>query len=492
MNGDPSLPSTAPSPPLWRPVLLAGLAGGLGWGIRGQYGHETGAMIAGLLVSLVLVRLLAPAWPLAAAVRAVAFGTLAMGFGGSMTYGQTIGLTQDADLVGNGAALRWGLLGLALKGGLWIGFAGAFLGLGLGRSRHRATDLFWLVMALLALCEFGEWLLNAPFHPQLRLLPRFYFSADWHWRPDLSPDQLKPRREVWGGLLVAFLGLLAYARGARKDSLAWRLGLWGFLGGALGFPLGQSLQAWHAWNRAAFQSGAWATLDPHINWWNMMETTFGTVMGATLGLGAWLHRKHVAPPDLAAPPAPLLRPWLEAIFLALHLVLLVGEQFTDSRLCSFLYDFGLSMAWIPIVLVAGGRAAPFLVILPITLLPIAIKTYQQVVVEQHALGPLPGGLLYVLLPLLFAGALALRAGRDARAGALAAPWLGRFLLFATWIYWGLNYAFFQFPWPWQPWTTRTPNGILFTLAALALTAFVLLSSRPHPPVTGPAQKKIDG
>jgi hypothetical protein len=39
----------------WRPVLFGALAGGMGWGIRGQYGHETGAMIAGLLVSLVLV-----------------------------------------------------------------------------------------------------------------------------------------------------------------------------------------------------------------------------------------------------------------------------------------------------------------------------------------------------------------------------------------------------------------------------------------------------
>jgi hypothetical protein len=28
-------------------MLLAAMAGGLAWGIRGQYGHETGAMMAG-------------------------------------------------------------------------------------------------------------------------------------------------------------------------------------------------------------------------------------------------------------------------------------------------------------------------------------------------------------------------------------------------------------------------------------------------------------
>ena len=35
-------------------ILLTAMAGAMGWGIRGQYGHETGAMIAGVLVSLVL------------------------------------------------------------------------------------------------------------------------------------------------------------------------------------------------------------------------------------------------------------------------------------------------------------------------------------------------------------------------------------------------------------------------------------------------------
>lgn len=49
MNPRPPEP-TAPS--RWPAVLFPALAGGMGWGIRGQYGHETGAMIAGLLVSL--------------------------------------------------------------------------------------------------------------------------------------------------------------------------------------------------------------------------------------------------------------------------------------------------------------------------------------------------------------------------------------------------------------------------------------------------------
>ena len=38
----------------WAPLWM-GLAGALGWGIRGQYGHEPGAMIAGVLVGFAAV-----------------------------------------------------------------------------------------------------------------------------------------------------------------------------------------------------------------------------------------------------------------------------------------------------------------------------------------------------------------------------------------------------------------------------------------------------
>ena len=70
-------------------LLLTAMAGAMGWGIRGQYGHETGAMIAGVLVSLVLVLLHCPQAASLPAARAVAFGTIAMGIGGSIR-GRTV------------------------------------------------------------------------------------------------------------------------------------------------------------------------------------------------------------------------------------------------------------------------------------------------------------------------------------------------------------------------------------------------------------------
>ena len=47
-----SLAAPFPCPPRWLPVLLAALAGGMGWVIRGQFGDAIGKLIAGLRASL--------------------------------------------------------------------------------------------------------------------------------------------------------------------------------------------------------------------------------------------------------------------------------------------------------------------------------------------------------------------------------------------------------------------------------------------------------
>ena len=453
-------------PPLWQPVLFAGLAGGMGWGIRGQYGHETGAMIAGLLVSLALVFILCPPAALLPAARAMAFGTIAMGFGGTMTYGQTIGLTQIAPLIGNWEALRWGMLGLAIKGAIWIGFAGLFLGMGLGGVRYRSREILGLMLGMIALGAAGTWLLNSPFDPAHKLLPRIYFSADWRWQPDADVAQLKPRREHWGGLLLALFGAWIWAGWIRRDRLARNLALWGALGG-LGFPIGQSLQAFHAWNPELFKSGIWMQLDPVMNWWNWMETTFGAVMGACLGLGLWLNRRRIGPLDtIGVTPLPSFIEWL---LLGVHVALLVMAEFTSVGWANALYDPGLILALIPMVAVAGGRWWPFMLALPVTLIPIAGKTILNLVYEVHAIPAVPGWLLYGVLPLAATTVSAVWFARRLDGSLSGREFARRALLLSVWVYLCLNYAFFRFPWAWAQWTSRTPNAIVFTLCALGLT-----------------------
>jgi len=467
-----ALTSSSGSPPVWQPVLLAALAGGMGWGIRGQYGHETGAMIAGLLVSLVLVFLLCPQAALLPAARAVAFGTIAMGFGGTMTYGQTVGLTHDPALIGNWDALRWGLLGLAIKGGLWIGFAGLFLGMGLGGVRYRSPEILLLMLGMLVLCGLGLWALNRPFDPANKILPRIYFSADWRWQPGA---ELKPRPEYWGGLLFAFLGAWLWAGWVRRDRLARNLALWGIVGG-LGFPLGQSLQAFHVWNPELFKSGLWVQLDPVMNWWNWMETTFGSVMGACLGLGLWLNRRHLgALNDTGEAP---LKPGIEWLLLGVHFPLLVLSEFSSVG-WSQIYDPGLVLGLVPMVAVASGRWWPFLLPLPITLVPIAGKTIRNLVYESHALGLLPGWLLYGVLPLALTTAVAIWFARQVGRKLTGREFARRALLLSAWLYFSLNYAFFRFPWPWAKWTGRTPNAIAFTVCVIGLTIACLSIGRRH-------------
>lgn len=449
-----STPAIRPSAGL--AAVCGAMAGGLGWGIRGQYGHETGAMIAGVLVSLTLAALFCAAAPTRSVLRAVAWATVAMGMGGSMTYGQTVGLTQDAELVGNGSALVWGLLGLAIKGGLWIGFAGAFLGMGLGGAAWRPRDLVLLLAGLLALCAGGIWLFNEPFDPARKVLPALYFSDSWRWEPDAL---LKPRREVWGGFLLAFAGLLAGLWWGRRDVLGFRLGLWGLLGGGLGFPLGQCLQAYHAWNRDVFQSGIWASIDPILNWWNFMETTFGAIMGAALGLGLALNRDRIRP--VAPTEVPTYPLGVEFGLLGLHLFLLIGVEFFSIGWVDAVYDFGLVMAVIPLLAVTAGRVWPWLVMLPVTAVPIVGKTLKNVVWEQHALTPFWGWILLVAAPLGVITALAVWCSRTRSSGGPAGSWLGLLLMVNAWLYTGLNFAVFQCPWPWQTWTVRTPNAMVF-------------------------------
>ncbi|MBM3824773.1 MAG: hypothetical protein FJ404_18145 [Verrucomicrobia bacterium] len=449
----------------WMVLLGGAMAGGLGWGIRGQYGHETGAMIAGLLVTSVLVMLLGGHLPWAVAARAMALGTIAIGIGGSMTYGQTVGLTHDAELVGHLESLRWGMVGLAVKGGIWIGFAGLFLGLGLGGQPLRPATLLGLGVVMLGLAWIGIQLFNEPFDPARRILPRIYFSDDWRWEPFAN---LKPRREVWGGLLLALVGAWFWVGIIQGNVLARRLTIWAFFGGAVGFPTGQSLQSFHAWNPEAFKSGFWLRLDPFMNWWNFMETTFGFIMGGVLGLGLWFNRRSIAAP----PPAKEVRfqAPVEGVLLATHLTLLLLAEFSQVGIIGDLYDFGLVLALIPLVGVVGGRLWPAALLFPITLLPIAGKTVRQLVYRDAAVSDLPGWLALGVLPVAAAIVLCVRAQRWEKDHLMAVRPAAWSLLFAVGMYSALNFAFFRFPWPWTAWTARTPNAVVFTLFAVGLAA----------------------
>jgi hypothetical protein len=217
-----------------------------------------------------------------------------------------------------------------------------------------------------------------------------------------------------------------------------------------------------------------------MNWWNMMEMTFGAVMGAVLGLGLWLNRGKIALKPIPEEDR-LSIPW-EVLAIAVHVPLLVAETFFAVRPIDDLYDWGLVMGIIPMATIAGGRFWPALLILPITLLPIAGLTLYDLAYEgkPDSISPTFGWLIYVIVPVGMALALALWLSLKAERNTFKRDPFGPLVLFAAWVYFLLNFAIFRFPWPWEAWTGRTPSGIIMALCLAGLTLMVTLKlGRPE-------------
>lgn len=471
-------------------LILTAMAGGMAWGIRGQYGHEVGAMIFGILAGFTLVMLFMPEASALRTARVVALFAVAIGFGGSMSYGETVGLTHDAGVHGNvgdphfnAAAYRWGMLGLAIKGGLWIGFGGAFLGLGMGGKDYRPREMLGLGLAMMFLFVLGRWMLNSPFDPDLRVLPRIYFSDHWRWEPD---ENVNPRPEIWGGILFAFLGLTAYLQFIKRDRLARNLAIWGVVGG-LGFPIGQSLQASHAWDSQSFvENSIWQY---GANSWNMMEVAFGTVAGLALALGVWLNRKQIVQSDVVdkVTLSGAWEIWLAGIYLYL---LGIAWYFGETIFIIFLYH-GLLMGIIPMAAIVGGRYWPFLFVFPIVAMPIAVKTFLALCREAEFWGTSTGLLTLVTLPLILLTLLAQHFGNRSVSGLKARPFSSIGLAVTSTVYFWLNFAFFSFPWQWwsdwQGWAGQRNSGAVYVICWLALmTAAIAVGGRSGRSTHNPA------
>jgi len=244
-------------------IFLPGLAMSLGWGLRGQIGHSTGAMIPGALVALALCSLL-PGKRFSRGM-VVGLGAIAFGYGATMT-------TQDtADL-----ALRWifnpgntltrDFTGLAIKGALWALFAGVFLGVAFAAFRYRWKDVVLGMVFMVASFPLGWMLINKP-RP-------VYFSVTRH--------------ETYGGYLFSGIVLLAWLTFRGRTKIPLVLGICAAVAGAIGLPIGAVLAS--AGSHTAYV-GKWYA------WWKVLETTFGALMGVGLGIGTYLIKDKLPDAD---------------------------------------------------------------------------------------------------------------------------------------------------------------------------------------------------
>ncbi len=225
-------------------VALVGLAGAIGWGIRGSYGHEKGATLPGAMIALSICFVSERADWQQASLFIATVAAAGIAFGGCISYARVAGYARS-----NGYAnALYGLACLFLIGGLWGGVGGCALGLVL--ARLSPSEL--LVAAVgVAICQQLVYYLLVK-KAGLRMTP--------------------PRSDDWARSLGAllFLAALCFVYGER----AGLVGLsYGFLGFGFGFVIGMFFQLLGARTRLRF------------NWWRLMECTIGFCGGAGLAWG---------------------------------------------------------------------------------------------------------------------------------------------------------------------------------------------------------------
>ncbi len=176
--------------PLLRPfsLLLIAMSLSIGWGIRGNFGHEAGAMIAGAL-SAMAVSIVSRRDDWRSRVMYFGFfGGLGWGFGGSIAYMYPLSFTESGDT----ASTYYGYFALFLEGGLWCGMGVAGTALAASMPLNRLTRFFTplcFVLAAMGLRHYLEEPLENLLVPigsdtgdatwQRHKSPLYWFDADW-------------------------------------------------------------------------------------------------------------------------------------------------------------------------------------------------------------------------------------------------------------------------------------------------------------------------
>jgi hypothetical protein len=330
-------------------LFVTALSLSIGWGIRGNFGHEYGAMIPGALAAMAAVLLAGREdWWRRIAYFAF-FGALGWSFGGSISYMQVIGYTHSGDA----RSVAYGFACLFVIGFLWAAMGGAGTALPACLAREQLTGFFIPLSAV-----FGAWGLQdlaiGWFHatdPAFRHTdPLYWYDTDWlgvlvamaavvltalaRRRLDSASSLIlhmaagwwigflllvvalgwrmtPPRGDNWAGCVGLVIGLWVYLvrRGLHPVLIASLV--CGFIGG-FGFATATLFKL------IEIKTG-WQT-----NWHSVLEQTYGFING--LGVAAAvLFLRHRAP---RVEESPLIRRWT-GIYAVLFV--LVGITYLNLR-----------------------------------------------------------------------------------------------------------------------------------------------------------------
>lgn len=325
-------------------LLLTALSVSIGWGIRGQFGHEYGAALAGALGGMV-VAILSGREDWRRRVHYFAMlGAIGFAFGGSMSYMKTVAYAHSSDPL----TVIYGFACLFILGFIWAAPAGTGIALPAYLDREELTKLFVPLCAVFAVWYLqdvwrswfrgagGEWF---PFFAgydmsailaALVVLVMFLFrrkfwgvgtslmlhmAIGW-WAGHLlfitllHLDMNPPRGDRWASCLGLVGGILVCAWERRLGGVAFATLAVGFLGG-IGFALGTAVKL------LVMSSGL------TTNWHSIMEQTQGFFLGLAIAITFTMLIGR-APKLSDMPP---LRPWTEVFSVTFVLWLLTYLNF---------------------------------------------------------------------------------------------------------------------------------------------------------------------
>ena len=152
--------------------------------------------------------------------------------------------------------------------------------------------------------------------------------------------------------------------------------------------------------------------------------------------------------------------------MAVHIVALLTWNFTSFSTFDWFADRAITMGIIPIVAIMGGKIWPYLICLPITALPIAGKTVRYLVYRTNDVSLIIGWIIYFIIPLILITWLSIKFIKAQKNYSNGIIFLKLNLFINTIFYFYMNWAFFNWPWPWNDWTGRTPSGIIFIFCTI--------------------------
>jgi hypothetical protein len=315
----------------WQPLVVA-LALSVGWGIRGNFGHEIGAMLPGALAAMAAAILSGRSdWH-----RRVAFfgaaGAIGWSLGGSMSYMQVIAYTHS----GHSPTVAYGYASLFVLGFLWAAPGGMAVALPAVLDRERLTGFFAPLMSIAvvwAATDFAVGLWDQVHVDFRQESPLYWYDTSWlealgvvvavtglaivrrRWDfasslllhasigwwiaflvlvPGLGLRMTPPRGDNWAGMVGIVGGLLVFFH---RHRLPWvnqatlLTGLWGGVGFA---------------GAAQFKLLGMAT-GLSTNWHSVLEQTYGWINGLGVAI-ALFQLARVAP---RVTEEPHVRTWTE-------------------------------------------------------------------------------------------------------------------------------------------------------------------------------------